>query len=150
MDGAGDEFFAGAALAGDHHGGVGHGDAANHFEHLLHGGRFSDERVLVFFDGERGFCGGGCLHVGLSLEGGVDDDLEGEGELLFADEVEGAEAHGFDDGLRGSERAHEHDDGVGIAVPNFCQEVHPAEGFDVCFGEHDIWFVLQKQLVGLF
>ncbi len=69
---------------------------------------------------------------------------------MFPDEIECTEAHGFDDGLGGAERAHEDDDGVRIPVTDLREEVHPAEGFDVCFGDDDIRLVLDEQLVGFF
>src|SRR5690606_939720 len=43
VDGAGDQLLAGAALAGDQHGGVGAGDLADGGAQLLHGGRAADQ-----------------------------------------------------------------------------------------------------------
>ena len=43
MDGAGDQFLARAALAGDHDRRVAVRDAADHLEDLLHGRRFADD-----------------------------------------------------------------------------------------------------------
>ena len=137
MDGAGDEFFAGAALAGDHDGGVAVGDAADHFENLLHGGGLSDDAVLVLLDGERGFEGFGAAGFGGGFQGGVDDDLEVEGKLFLADEVEGAEAHGFDDTLGGAEGAGDDDEGVGVAFAQAGEEFESAMGSEAGFGDDD-------------
>ena len=121
VDRAGHEFFAGAAFAGDHDGCIAVGDAAHHFEDLLHGSRLPDDAVLVLFDGERWFEGFGAAGFGSGLEGGVDDDFEIEGQLFLADEIEGAEAHGFYDTLRGAEGAGDDDEGVGVSFAQACE-----------------------------
>ena len=76
VDGACDEFLAGAAFAGDHNRRVGARDAADHFENLLHRGGFADDAVLVILDGELGLEIGGRAHLGLGLQRSIDDDLK--------------------------------------------------------------------------
>ena len=123
MDGAGDQFLAGAALAGDHHRRIAVRDAADHLEDLLHRHGLADDGVLMLLDGELRLEGRRRLHLGLRLERGVDDDLEIEGQRFLPDEIERAELHRLDDRLRGAEGAGQDDDRIGIALPHFDQQL---------------------------
>ena len=85
-------------------------------------------RVLMLLDGELRLEGGGRLHLRLRLERGIHDDLQIEGQRLFADEIERAQLHRLDDRLRGAEAAGENDDGIRVALPHFDQQLLAAEG----------------------
>ena len=123
VDRAGGEFLARAALASDHDRRVGVGDAPDHLEDVLHRRGLADDGVLVLLDGELRLEGGGGPHFGLLLERGIDDGLEVEGERLLAKEIEGAELHRFDHGLRGSVGAGEDDHGVRVALTHLYQQL---------------------------
>ena len=126
MDGVGHEFFAGAAFAGDHDRGVAVRDAPDHLEHFLHGRRLADDAVLVLFDRQGRLELLRALHFGRRLDRGIDDDLQIERQLLLAHEVEGAEAHRFDDALRGPEGADDDDQRVRIALAQPREQLEPA------------------------
>ena len=146
MDGAGDEFLAGAALAGDHHRRVAVRDAADHLEDLLHRGGLADDAVLMLLDGELRLEGRGRAHLGLRLERGIDDDLEVERQRLLPDEVEGAELHRLDHRLRGAERADQDHDRVRIALPDFREQLQPAERREMRLGDEQIGLFAAENL----
>ena len=99
VDRAGHEFFAGPALARNHHGRIGQGDAADHLEYLGHRLGFSHERFLVFLDGELRLGRSGGAHLSLRFERGVEYRLESERQRFFAHKIKGTESHRFDDRL---------------------------------------------------
>ena len=121
VDGAGHKFLSGTTFARDHHRRIREGDAADHFENLRHRLGFAHQRFLMFLDGELWLGGGGCTHLCLRLEGGVENGFECKGEGFLADEVEGAKTHGLDDRLGGSESAGEDDDGIWVPLTKTAQ-----------------------------
>ena len=158
VDGARDQFFARSAFAGDHDSRVAVRDAPHHFEHFLHGGRLSNDAVLVLLDREAGLELLRALHFGRGFDRGIDHDLQIERQLFLAHEIEGAEAHRFDHALRRAECAGDDDQRVGIAFaqareqfePTVCAQPHlgdgdnrilggeKTEGFFRSFGRDDV------------
>ncbi len=148
MNGAGDEFLARSALAGDHDGGFAARDASDHFKDLLHRLGLTDDFILMLFDGELGLEGTGALLLGVDFEGCLDDDFEIEGELLFADEIKGTEFHGFDDGLGCSEGTVDDDHGIRGMLADFEEEFLSRVGDEIHLGENEFRFLLAEGAVG--
>ncbi len=112
VEGAGDEFLAGAAFAEDEDGGVGIGDAFDHAEDVLHALAGADDLgeavFLAEFASEEGVFVDG-LGVGEGALNGEFEFLELEG---FLEVIVGAELHGLDGAFDGAEPG-DHDDDSG-------------------------------------
>jgi len=150
VDGPGDEFLPRAAFAGDHDGGIAVRNAPDHFENLLHGGGLTDDAVLVLLEAEGGFEGFGQAHFGGGFKRGINHDFEIEGQLLLAHEIEGAEAHRFDDALRGAEGAGDDDQSVGIALAQAGKQFQTAVGAEPHFGDDHQGIFRAEKFEGLF
>src|SRR5690606_28084357 len=96
VDGAGDEFLAGAALTDDEDGGVGGGDVADELHDLADGGAVADDGV----DGDEVVDDSSELCVlgaeAPLLEGAADEVAELVGVDGLGDVVEGALLEGLD------------------------------------------------------
>lgn len=113
VEGAGDEFLAGAAFAEDEDGGFGIGDAFDHAEDVLHALAGADDL------GEAVFLAEFATEEGIFLDGlGVGEGaLNGEAEFVelegFLEVIVGAELHGLDSAFDGAEAGDHDDDGRG-------------------------------------
>ncbi len=127
MDGAGDELFAGAALAEDEHGRRGRGDAAGEAIDLLHALRGADELAEALVALDAALEGADAAEESAALGGSLDHPGERVGiEEGLGDDVVGA-------GLRDEERAlgvlgvdHHHDLDLGVALPHAGEDVGAA------------------------
>ena len=122
VEGAGDEFLAGAALAGDEDGGLCAGDLADQLAEIFH--RRAD--ALEFVTGVVLF---GVAEVGVDLEelvvilGLLESDLQLVGREGLEHVVKGAIAHAFDCGFDGAEAGDHDDEGFfGLAL-EFAQKL---------------------------
>ena len=104
---AGDEFLAGAAFAGDERGGVGGGNLADEFEHLLHRLAAADDAEFVILRFQQRLIGNDLLHVARGLERVGDDFLELGNVERLEQIIVGAELHRLDGRLRGAVGGHQ-------------------------------------------
>ena len=114
VNGAGDEFLAGAAFAGDERGGVAGGDLADELEDLLHRLAAADDAQFVILGFEQRLVGDDLLHVARGLERVGDDFLELRHVERLEQIIVGAELHRLDGGLRGAVGGHQNDQQLGI------------------------------------
>ena len=149
VDGACDELLAATALAGHQHGGVAHGDTADHLEDRLHRLGLADDVVAVLLDGEGRLRGRRRAEFRGRLEGAVDDHLHVEGSALLAEEIKGAELHRLDHRLGGAEGAHDDHHGVRRLGADLCEKLEPARRTEMEFGDHQIGLLEAEDLEGV-
>ena len=114
VNGAGDEFLAGAALAGDEDGGIGGADGFDGLEDALHGRALPDDVGGMRHVGD-GFLEAGVLLQGVAMRHGLAHevrDLVGIERLV--DVVVGAVLERGDGGLDRGVAGHDDDQHVGI------------------------------------
>ena len=137
IDGAGDEFLAGAGLAENKDGDGGVGDATDAFVNFLHRFAIADEGV--------GLAAGRCfteadfLEHQFGMAEGFGDEIEefigfeGFGEIFVS-----AEPGGFDGGFGAAVRGH-HDDGeLGRGVAKLLDELKAGEAGELEIGDDEI------------
>jgi hypothetical protein len=129
VNGAGDEFLAGAAFAGDERGGVAGGDLADELEHLLHRAAAADDAEFVILRFEQRLIRDDLFHVARGLECVADEFLDLHRVERLEQIIIRAELHRLDGGLRGAVGGHQDDELLGIggadAAERF-QTVHAA------------------------
>ena len=137
---AGDEFLAGAAFAGDERGGVGGGDLADEFEHLLHRLAAADDAQLVILRFEQRLIRDDLFHVARGLERVGDDVLElGRVERL-EQIIVGAELHRLDGGLRRAVGGHQDHEQLGVVRADAAQGFKPVHAAHAHVHEHEVGF----------
>jgi hypothetical protein len=137
-DGPGDEFLAGAALAGDHHGHVAGGDLADGLEDFLHRGRTAHDALAVVVDVDRGLVVANRPEIGVGLERilGQREDLRGVEWLHHV--VERAVLHRLDGGLRRAKGGHEDDQLPGVHPAHVLQGLDAAHAAHAHVHEHEV------------
>ncbi|MCG3148042.1 MAG: hypothetical protein PCFJNLEI_01484 [Verrucomicrobiae bacterium] len=145
VDGAGNEFLAGAGFAADEDGDRLVGDAADFFVDALHGPAVADDGLAGRGGGAK-FDGGG--HAALAVNGFDNEgDEVGCGER-FEDVFVGAEFGGFDGGLGRVMRGHEDDREARLGDMKFANQGQTGLGVgagragELEVGEDDVEFVL--------
>ncbi len=150
VEGAGDEFLAGAGVAEDEDVDVGGGDLGDELEDFLDGGGLSDDAVdaeaLVEGVGEFGVFAGEEDFFGGAADLGA-DDFEVEG---FLNEVVGAVAHGLDGGVYVAVGGDDDDFGLRLGAADKLEEVEAVVGgihFEV--GDDEVEVVLREETFGI-
>ena len=136
VEGAGDEFLAGAGLAANEHGdGLG-GDAADFLAHILHGSAGADER------GAGGRCVGRqrdwLAHEAAGIGGAVEQadkfgHLEGLLQIIVS-----AELGRLDGGFDGAVGGHQDDGKPGLGLVKLADQFESSQAGQTQVGEHDI------------
>ncbi len=124
VDGARNDFFAGAALAGDEHARATTGHAPHEVHHGLHLLALADEAAHAEAAGDLGSELAVLVNDGALLEGLF--DLRQKLAVLerLLDVVVGAETHGFDGLLRGREGRNHDDLQRVIPLPHGLEDLH--------------------------
>src|SRR5690606_27406448 len=94
VDGAGHQLLATTAFAGDHDGGVGTGDAVDHFEHFLHRWGTSDDSLLQGFRGDWRALSNGSASGFYGTQSAFNHGTQVVRHLFLAQEIVGTESHG--------------------------------------------------------
>ena len=138
VDRARDDLLAGAALAGDEHGGVGRRDALDQVVCLLHRGALPDEGVESRQPSRLQAQPLHLLAQAAVRRRPVDRDREDVELDRLVDEVVGAHADGSDRRVEAAERG-EHDDGhVGAAAHDALAKLEAAEAAHVEIRHDDV------------
>jgi hypothetical protein len=74
------------------------------------------------------------------FEGAFDDWAEVVGEGFLAEEVEGPEFHGLDDGVSGREGGGEDDHDLGVLLAETFEDLDAVDGFEVELGDDEVGF----------
>jgi len=141
VEGPGDEFLAGSALAGDQHRGLGIGDPLHYGEHLLQLGALADDAVELVLGTQLA-----VEHAILGLEAAVFDSLLHETSdhiqalllegLLEVPECAGAQRF---DGVLGAAVAGDHDAGqIGGDVADLPYQLQPVDARHLDVAQHQI------------
>ena len=135
MDGAREEFFAGAAFAEQQHGGIGGGDALDLLADFADGSVFADDarkavaRGIFFAEDE-------IFAQQFLLAGGAVDEkfqvIEIDG---FLEKIEGAFFHGGDGFFDGAECGEQNDRNGGVGLLGFAQHVEAGSAGHFQVGE---------------
>jgi hypothetical protein len=146
---AGDELFAGAALAEDQHREIGVGDATDTREELDH------DRTLADDAGERrrGLpLGAQQPHLLLQLpvlERALQHPAQNFEVDRLGDEVAGAGAQGGDRGVHAAESGHHHHRHVGTVLAEPPAELDAAHSLHFEIGQHDVDLALFQSSQGV-
>ena len=139
MDGAGDQLFAGAALAADDDGAVGGGDGADGLLEPAHGLALADEIV------ERVVLRGVALEGGVLLAqlGAVQGQGGGAQHIFeefgtFADVVEGSGVEGLDGNFGVIDGGDDDDHGVGRDAARVLEDFHAGDAGHAHVGDDNV------------
>ena len=135
---AGDQLLAGAALAGDHDRGVAGGELADDLENLLHGGRGTDNALLVLLGVDDGLVAGGGLAVGLGAQGALDQRQELRRVKGFHHVVVGPKLHRLDGGLGRAECGHENDQLLRVGRADVLEGLQPRHAGHAVVEQDDV------------
>ena len=126
IDGAGDEFLAGAAFAGDQGRGVAAGELADDFENVLHGLAAADDAQVVILRFQQRLVRDDLPHVARGLEG-VENDLFEAGHVEgFEEVIVSAQFHRLDGGLGGAVGGHHDDHLLGVDLAKAAERFQAA------------------------
>ena len=138
VNGASNQFLAGAALAGDQRRGIRAGQLADHLEHLLHRLAAADNAQVVILRLEQRLARDNLFHVASRLEC-VGDDLLELGHVKRLEQiVVRAEFHRLDRGLRRAKGGHHDHRQLSVVLPDAPQRLQPGDAAHANVHQHEI------------
>ena len=138
VDGPGDELFAGAALAGDEHGGVAGRNLPDEFEHPLHRLAAADDAKLVIFRLQERLVGDDLFHIARRLEGVGDQLLDFHRVERLEQIIICAQLHRLDGGLGGAVGGHQDDQQLGVGGAEAAQGFESVQTAHADVHEHEV------------
>ena len=142
MDGARQQFLAGAGFAADQHRGIALRHAGGHFQHVeqhLRSTRDAFKSVLPIQAEAQAVH---LLHQSAMLHGAVDHQHEFFVVDRLGDVVVGSGLHGGHGGLHGSKRGNHDHRRLRIQLANLLQQIHPGDAGHLQIGDQQRWNVL--------